>query len=110
MIKKTDRDNIDHIVKILTEVKDSQSKELEAIARAQTLTTLNLLRLDTKRRDLLTNFLRETKLVTKDRSCVGQNKTKDVKPREQSKSSKGYQPEQSRTFQNQIRPLYPQKR
>ncbi|NEU83222.1 pentapeptide repeat-containing protein [Nostoc sp. UIC 10630] len=74
VIKKTDRDKI---VKILTEVKDSQSKELEAIARAQTLTTLNLLRLDTKRRDLLTNFLRETKLVSKDRSCVESNNTKE---------------------------------
>ncbi|MFS0519189.1 pentapeptide repeat-containing protein [Nostoc sp. UIC 10607] len=73
VITTKDKDNI---VEILTDVNNSQFKELEAIARAQTLTTLNLLRLDEKRRDLLLNFLRETNLVAKDRRCID-NSDKD---------------------------------
>lgn len=78
-IEKTegiDKSLKESIVKDLQELNESQLEELEAIARAQTLTTLNLLRLDTKRRDLLVNFLRETTLAAKDPTCAKQdNKT-----------------------------------
>lgn len=70
MIKGVDSVLKESVVKDLKELRGSQMKELEAIARAQTLTTLNLLRLDVERRDLLVNFLRETGLVAKDPICV----------------------------------------
>jgi uncharacterized protein YjbI with pentapeptide repeats len=75
--KKTiNKEQKEMIQGILKEIKESQLKELEAIARAQTLTTLNLLLLDRERRDLLINFLRETTLATKDPTCDEQdNKT-----------------------------------
>ncbi|MBD2521406.1 pentapeptide repeat-containing protein [Nostoc sp. FACHB-133] len=81
---RLNKEQRDRIVEILKEIKDSQLKELEAIARAQTLTTLNLLRLGTKRRDLLINFLRETTLATKDRTCVERDdKSERCKKQEQ---------------------------
>jgi uncharacterized protein YjbI with pentapeptide repeats len=75
-IKEVDPALKESITKDLKELRESQMEELEAIARAQTLTTLNLLRLDTTRRDLLINFLRETTLAAKDPTCAQQdNKT-----------------------------------
>jgi uncharacterized protein YjbI with pentapeptide repeats len=75
------------IVGILNEIRESQLQELKAIARAQTLTTLNLLRLDKERRDLLLNFLRETTLAAKNRACFEQNNKSEICDKEEKEAN-----------------------